>query len=243
MPETTLGGPIEAFPETLWTSILSAPEPVRQERLLKLLERTWRPVYRFIRVAWKKNIEESKDLAQEFFAHLLQTDFLGKYRREQGRFRTFLIASLKNFLAGRRRDEGRLKRGGGQAVLSMNLPETDVLPPDPSSSTPEEHFDREWARGVMAECLAETRRALAEEGRELYFKIFETYDLADDSAPRPTYKEMAETLGITVHDVRNHLAYARGRLRKLTVERLRETVASAEDLQAEIDELSRYFRG
>lgn len=242
--ETSTGGRDEAFPETLWSSVLSSRDPqARQDRLKQLCSMYWRPVYKFIRVSWKKNIEESKDLTQEFFAHLMESDLLGKYRPQAGRFRAFLKASLKNFLAENHRDSRRQKRGGGKIIVPLNMEgvETDSFLKDSQSLTAEDLYDREWAEGLMADCVRRLRDDLKSEGKDAYFEAFERYDLcADDS--RPTYPEIAQALGLSVHDVRNYLVLARARLKELIVERIREYVSSNSELAQELGELSDLFR-
>jgi RNA polymerase sigma-70 factor (ECF subfamily) len=241
--ETSTGGRDEAFPETIWSSILSATDSkARQERLKQLCALYWRPVYKFVRVSWKKNIEEAKDLTQEFFAHVMESDLLGKYQPQSGRFRGFLKASLKNFLAETHRDNTRLKRGGGKVIVPLNVEgvETDNFLKDSQSLTAEELYDREWAEGLMADCVQKLRAVLIEEGKEKYFQAFERYDLCGDE--RPTYPQIAQDLGLSVHDVRNYLVQARARLKELVVTRIREYVTSRSELAQELSELSDLFR-
>jgi RNA polymerase sigma-70 factor (ECF subfamily) len=244
---TTYGGSKEEFPETDWSSIDASANPgsaERIERLNRLLFSYMRPVYTYIRLSWKKNIEDSKDLAQEFFAHLLRGDLLGKYVRERGRFRTFLQAALRNFLLGHRRDERRLKRGGGVAAIPIGgemFPAEELLPAE-GTVNPEEAFDREWGRTLMDRSIEEVRQELAREGKGVYFVILETYDLQREDLGRPTYQQMADTLGLTLCDVRNRLAYARARLRSRIEERVREYVSSPRELSEELRDLSRVLQ-
>src|SRR5262245_42976956 len=105
--ETRMGGSQEAFPETVWSSILSCKDPAsarRQAGINHLFSLYWRPVYKFVRAAGGRSIEDAKDLAQEFFCHILEGDLLGRYEPDQGRFRNFLKGALRNFLLEARRD-------------------------------------------------------------------------------------------------------------------------------------------
>ena len=120
-PETKMGGSGHAFPQTNWSSILSIPDPAspeRRERLNRLLQQYWRPVYKFVRASWGKSNEDSKDLAQAFFMHVLETDLVSRYDKEKGRFRHFLKGSLRNFLNKEYRSAKAIKRGGDRMSLS-----------------------------------------------------------------------------------------------------------------------------
>ena len=110
------------------------------------------------------------------------------------------------------------------------------------SWTPEEVYDREWAETLMGECLTQLRAELSEQGKEVYYRAFEAYDLATPEE-RPTYGQIAESLGLKVHDVRNHLTHVRSRLRELIVARIREYVTSRSDLMKELQDLTGLFQG
>ena len=91
MPETHMGGSREDFPETVWSSVINNPDsPDRREKLNRLLSRYWRPVYKYVRAAWKKSIEDAKDLTQEFFLGIMDGGIFERYDAEKGRFRYFL---------------------------------------------------------------------------------------------------------------------------------------------------------
>jgi RNA polymerase sigma-70 factor (ECF subfamily) len=244
MKETTIGGPKDRFPETMWSSILSDPQrdsARRAERLRQLLQDYWKPVYRYIRVCWRKNIEDSKDLTQSFFSHMLSSDLVGKYRPELGRFRAYLLTSVKLYLSELHRKDRRLKRGGGQVVLQLDPVEEEnrLQVYCAEQATPEEIYDREWGAELMTRCLEILRKQLAQEDREAHYKLFEAYDLAADPEDRPGYGELAQRMGLKLHDVRNTLVFVRGRLREIVKNVVREYVATAEDLKVELKELSR----
>lgn len=242
IPETRIGGTQEDFPETAWSSILSSPDSrssQRRDRLNRLLTRYWRPVYAFIRTSWGRSIEDAKDLAQEFFCSLLESDFVLTYRPDKGRFRNYLKAALQNFLSKDRRDSGRIKRGGGRTVLSLDAEglETEEFLADARRLPPEQMFDRQWAHDVMSRALEELRRSLCAEGKERVFRIYEAFEL---SGERPSYDAISQTFSISFHDVKNALNFARARLRELLMSIVSDTVATAEDLR---DEMNRLFHG
>lgn len=242
VPETQMGGSREAFPDTAWSSILSCPDPnseERRERLNRLCAQYWKPVYRFIRAAWRRSIEDAKDLAQAFFCRVIESDLVSKYQAHRGRFRHFLKASLQSFLAEAYRESHRQKRGGGRVIVSLDVEEMeagDVLP-DGGQASPEEQFDRQWASDVMAESLRELRRRLQEEGKEALFRVFEAHDLTSRDGLPASYESVARDLGMSVSDVRNHLHIVRSRLKEVVAERISDYVASREEMMEEMREL------
>jgi len=233
--ETTLGGSREAFPETVWSSVLSGAEksPAAVNRLFQMY---WRPVYKFIRTAGGATIEDAKDLTQEFFAYLLEGDVISKYEGEKGRFRTFLKGVLRNFLSESRRDASRLKRGGGKAILSLDVSglETESVAAEKGQAGPEEQFDRQWATDVITQCLAKLRRQLEAEGKSAYYQVYESYYSGDG---RPTYGRVAVLFGLTEQNVKNYLEVARARFEDLIRARLIQGVTSFDDLSEEISAL------
>lgn len=236
--ETSLGGDREAFPETVWSSLLAAAGAAKPERLAAMNDLAslyWRPVYRFIRIAGGSNIENSKDLTQEFFGYLLESDVLARYDRAKGRFRTYLKGVLRHFLSVERRDASRQKRGGGRVVLSLDVADLEGAAGS-SASTPEEAFDRQWAEELIAESLAELRRKLQGENRELSHKLYEAYHRAG-AAEAPTYASLGKDFGLGEQQVKDHLAYARGRLERILRDRLARRVTSAAELSDELGEL------
>src|SRR5262245_23199537 len=98
--ETSLGGPNRAFRTTIWSDILEMGDPSTpgfKDRLDKLVRLYWKPVYVYIRLAWKRPVEDAKDLTQAFFAHLSEKDHWARLRPEIGSFRSYLKRALRNF--------------------------------------------------------------------------------------------------------------------------------------------------
>lgn len=238
--ETTLGGSREQFPETVWSSVLAEPDPAApgaqaaRDRFFALY---WRPVYRFIRTAGRASIEDAKDLTQEFFGYFLEGGLLAKYREEKGRFRSFLKGVLRRFLSEARRDGAAQKRGGGRTIVSLDVTELEggaFLAGN--EGTPEEAFDRQWARDVLTECLAELRKGLTDEGKGECLRVYETYELSP-SQDGLSYGDLGRSLGLTEHQVKSHLDAARERLERIVRGRLARGVSSPRELADEMNEL------
>jgi len=231
--ETQTGGNRESFPETAWLTALSSKDPRRRRVLMeRLCTLYWRPVYKFIRASWGKSVENAKDLTQEFFAKIIDSDIISRYDSSQGRFRHFLKGALRNFLAEAHRDAERQKRGGGAVTIPLDV---DAMEIDPNL-TPEELYDLEWAEGLMAASLSKLKKNLIDEGKELQFRAFEAYNAAETS-----YEQIAQSLNIPMHDVRNYIARVRARLRDLVVERVSEYVASPKEIEDELQQLAKYL--
>ena len=193
----------------------------------------WRPVYFHLRTRWSRQPADAEDLTQEFFAAALAGDFFADYDPARARFRTFLRLCCDRFAARAVRDAQRLKRGGGVAHLSLDFPAAELALAQTITADPEAAFDAETVRGLLALAVADLREHCRAEGCEIRFAAFERYDLAPDGRSRPTYREIAEALGLPGTQVTNHLAWARRMLRRRTLQRLRELCSSEAEFQDE----------
>ncbi len=237
-PDTALGGPARGFPETHWSVIAGAKDrtdPRWRERVEQLARLYWRPIYRHLRIRWRMSNDEAKDAAQEFFGEMLEGKYLREVAESRGRFRAFVKACLDNAVRQSKRAEGRLKRGGGAAFVPLDAGDEGPLdPPDPGEP-PEASLDREWRRALVAEAVGRMKAAYASEKRESWFEVFRLVDLGDGE--RPKYRDVAAVLGIKDTDVDNRLSHARKRLSAIVREVVAESVADADALDREMNEL------
>ncbi len=235
--DTTLGGSQTDFPETSPEMAVGFHDSegrlnaaVREE----LTRRYWKPVYRYIRVAWGKSNEDAKDLTQAFFLNLIERGSMDHYERQQGSLRTFLKVVLRNFVINREIELKRLKRGGGERLLSLDNADLDFEAP--AGSDPEKELDRAWAVEVAEAAIFRVRARFHEQGRDRIFEAFETSDLRP-AGQRPSYQEVASQLGIKENDVRNHLATVRRAVREEIRRELGRTTVSIQDLESEWHDL------
>lgn len=237
-PETALGGAGRAFPTTLWSEVRAAADPSvpeYRERLNRLLHSYWRPVYVFIRTAWRKPVEDAKDLTQAFFAHLLERDFLSRCRPERGSFRAYLKQALRFFLTDADRAAAARRSATPSFSLDAAPDELERLGPAAPEETPERAYDREWFRGLLDSAIGALRETLAMEGKGLYFDVFRTYVLdPQQGAPPPTYHETARRLDVSEVDVRNYLTRCRRTLREILRARILEYVESESEAEREL---------
>lgn len=236
--DTSIGGRADRFPLTSWSAVAGARSADAEQRTRSfdtLIAAYWKPVYKYIRIKWRKPNEDAKDLAQGFFLRAMEKDFFAPYDPEKGRFRTFLRTCLDGYLSNEAKAAGRLKRGGGATLLSLEfetaegeLAHADIASPE----SIERCFETEWARSLFGLAIESLRAECAARGRDVHFRLFERYDL-DDSERRPTYDALAREFGIPVTSVTNYLALARRELRRIVLERLREITATDEEFREE----------
>jgi RNA polymerase sigma-70 factor (ECF subfamily) len=139
----------EAFRTTHWSVVLLAGEtqsPDSMAALEKLCRAYWHPIYAFVRRSGY-DAATAQDLTQEFFCRMLAKDFLRSVNQEKGNFRSFLLASMKHFLANEWDRAHRQKRGGGAVIFSLDqeTAEDRYFPEPADDSTPEKAYDRRWA--------------------------------------------------------------------------------------------------
>lgn len=224
------------FVTTRWTVVLDAgrnSSPQSERALGDLCQTYWYPLYAYVRRRGYTR-EDAEDMVQSFFARLLETHSLGGLSAERGKFRAFLLASLKHFLSNEWDRSQRQKRGGGVPHLSLDWQGADdryhLDPPDPSS--PDRSFDREWALALLErvvtrlcdECRAAGKSALFEQARGFLM-------VGESAIP---HAQAAQTLGMDEGSLR----VAVHRLRKRYRELLRDEIAQTLDDPARVaDEL------
>jgi RNA polymerase sigma factor (sigma-70 family) len=227
-----------AFVTTLWTAVLQAGQtdsPIASAALDKLCRAYWYPLYVFVR-RQGSGPEEAQDLTQEFFCRILQKNYLQSADRNRGRFRSFLLASLKNFLANEWNRSQRLKRGGGAAVLSMDAEgaEQRYALEAADSLTPERAYQRRWAQTLVEKVMTRLRDEFVEEGKPERFELFKAF-LVDDSAD--SQAEIGTKLGLSESAVKSGLFRMRQRYGELFREEIGNTVASSAEVDSELREL------
>jgi RNA polymerase sigma factor (sigma-70 family) len=157
--DTQIGGHANKFPATRWSAIVAARsgDPAERARAFEVIVAAyWKPVYKYIRARWGKSNEDAKDLTQEFFARVIEKGFLDRYDPAQSRLRTFLRACVDGLVANEARAAGRLKRGGGAVLLSLDFEsaESELAGAElAASETPEDFFEKEWVSSLFGLAL------------------------------------------------------------------------------------------
>lgn len=225
--DTQIGGPHGHFPSTQLSLLEVATHGLSNDALERVMALYWKPVYRFIRLKFRKNNEDAKDLTQGFFTTALERDFFSRFDPAQASFRTYLRMAVERFAAKQHAAANRQKRGGD---IQFEPVQDQAIP----TESPEEIFEREWRRQLFALALDDLRAHCDASGKQLQFCIFEAYDLAVDEAGRPSYAGLAALHGIAETAVTNHLAWARRTLRGFVTERLRGATSGEEELRREM---------
>jgi RNA polymerase sigma-70 factor (ECF subfamily) len=223
------------FPPTSWASVLAARDgSERSAHLDRLFKSYWVPVFLYVRRAWSKSDEEARDLTQEFFLRLLQTDFLKDVSPEKGRFRAYLKACLRHFLLDARKFAKAEKRGGDARLFSI---EGSEKPVEIAAPTPEESFDLEWAYALLQAALPSLEQTLKSLHRELAWTLFRAIDVDATPDSRPTYAGLATLHHQPEQKVKSEIDYARKTLRKLVLAKIRDYTLTDDDASAELREL------
>jgi RNA polymerase sigma factor (sigma-70 family) len=227
------------FPSTHWSAVLAAgksqAEPtVAQAALAELCQTYWPPLYSFAR-GRGYSVDDAQDLTQSFFAYLIERKIYAHVDRQKGKFRSFLLASMKNFLGHALDRERTLKRGGGQKFLSLNEEQTkdaeSVFQIHGATSSGDQLFDRSWAEALLALGLERVSAEYKGEDKQKLFNELNVF-LTGGADPLPTYAELAARLGITESTLRSHVTRLRARYREVLRAEVRRTV----DTEAEVDE-------
>jgi len=232
------------FASTRWTLVYQAgdSEASSQDALSALSELCqiyWRPVYLFLR---RQGIaqHDAEDLTQSFFADLIENRAYARADRMKGRFRSFLLGTLKHFLADARDRERAQKRGGGRVLVQLD---------EAAISEAEEHaavsqnwsadgvFEREWAASLLRQALERLAQEYMLAGKAALFEALKVH-LAAGAAAAVPYEEMARRLGRAASTLRSDVARLRARYRAILRQEVRGTVLDPH----EVDEELRYLR-
>jgi RNA polymerase sigma factor (sigma-70 family) len=231
------------FTTTHWSVVLEAQgkSPAAQDALEKLCRTYWRPVFSFIR-RQGVGIEEAEDLTQGFFALLLERRDLDAVRREKGRLRSYLLTSVKHYLASQQRRAMALKRGKGQRLVSLEelsaIVRTEIEPAGPLSA--ERVYERRWALTLMEQVLQRLKDEYRSAGNTALFDWLK--QLLPDEPGAPSRAEIATRLGMTENAVRQALHRFRHRYQILLREEISHTVAIASDIEDELRHLIAVLR-
>jgi len=192
----------------------------------------WKPVYKYLRIKWRKSNADAEDLTQGFFASAIEKNFFYSYDPVRSRFRTFLRTCLDGYAANEEKAARTLKRGGGAIFVPFDFHQAEIELKQ-SQYSPDEVFEKEWIRALFSTALDEFRRSCEERGKMVPFQIFEKYDIEKDPATRISYAELSETFGIPVTTVTNYLAFARREFRKMVLLKLEEISGNQEEYRSD----------
>ena len=229
------------FRTTRWSVVLLAAQSQTagfREALAELCNLYWYPLYAFVRQNGYSP-EDAQDLTQGFFAHLLERKALARVDKEKGRFRSFLLAALQNYLSNEAGRAGCLKRGGKAELVSLDLQRAeDRYGLEPVETlTPEKVFDARWAMALLAEAMDRLCRQYSEQGKKNTFEVLKAFLDPLNSKKLPPYEQVADQLKVSVASVKTLIHRLRRQYTSLVREGISRTVSNSADIDAETHEL------
>ena len=242
-PASTAPGDI--FATTHWTIVLAAGKrhtPQSDGALEELCRNYWFPLYAYVRRRGHRK-EDAEDLTQAFFARFLGKNYLAGLSAERGRFRAFLLASLKHFLTNEWKKSQRLKRGGGEALLSLDwqTADTKFQVAATNEPSPDKAFDREWALALLAKVIERLQKECEAGGKAKLFEQLKTFLTAGKDGTAQA--EVAKALGMEEGAVRVAIHRLRKRYRTLLRNEIAQTLADTADVDEEMRALFGAFSG
>ena len=232
--------PNQWFATTHWSVVMAAKQDDSSKAtaaLDKLCRTYWPPIYAYIRRDGN-DATEAQDLTQEFFGRLLARDYLQHLHHQEGKFRSFLLSYLKNFLFEQRRRTGAQKRGGEYLFVSLNEPagEDGYLREPVDELTPDQVFERRWAQAVLQAALDRLREEYAARDQAALFELLQDYQPREPGGR--SYAQLGDHLGMTEAAVKSAVQRMRQRHRELLREEIAHTVTRPEEIEEEL----RHFR-
>ena len=227
------------FATTQWSQVLAArdgSDTRAQEALTGLCETYWFPLYSYIR-SRGHDPDDARDLTQAFFANLLEKDILEEVEPSAGRFRSFLLASLKHFVANERRRERALKRGGGMQSISLDCAEAEqrFRYETTTQASPDEVFEYRWAMTVLEQALTRLQREWVDTGRGEQFDCLKPHLTGQE--PRTPFRDVGVQLRMSEVSARGAMYRLRQRFGQLIRAEVAETVADSEKIDDEVRHL------
>jgi RNA polymerase sigma-70 factor (ECF subfamily) len=224
---------------TQWSQVLAArdgSDTQARAALESLCQTYWQPLYAYIRHQGS-DPDEARDLTQGYFAEFLEKDFLADVNPDKGRFRSFLLASLRNFLSHERERSRALKRGGGALTLSFDTQagETRYASQPTEAMTPVEVYEHRWAITVLDRAMDRLEAESQEAGSWPQFQQLRQY--LTSAEPQVPYGEAAEALGMSEGAIRTAVHRLRKRYGQALRAEIAQTVANPADTDGEVRHL------
>lgn len=238
------GSGSDRFRTTRWSVVLSARDKTNEsgsvsdwrESLESLCNTYWYPLYAFLR---RKGYspDDSQDLTQDFFATLIEKDFLKAIDPERGRFRWFMMDAIKKFAASWNAAQSAQKRGGDRKVMSLefDLGENRYQREPVDGRTAERLFDRRWALALLDNAMSSLQDEYRASGKQRQFEALKVF-LTPDSSP-PAYADVAQKLDLSITAIKVVIHRLRDKYRKVVLQQVIDTLDDKESLEDEFDRL------
>ena len=234
--DTSLGGSGARFPSTTWGRARQALDMGDPQVMESLCRRYWKPIYRYLRIRWSKSNDDAKDLVQAFFLWLFERGALARYDAGRASFRTYLQLLLNSFVGHQQEALQALKRGGGKSILSLDNQAYLQEQLSTREKDDDRLFDRLWVAESYRIAIDRVRKDFDRQGKAVQFQAYAQYELAAEES-RPTYAEIAASLGVKESDVRNSLFAVRAAVREALRAELADLADGTETFKKEWTEL------
>jgi RNA polymerase sigma factor (sigma-70 family) len=222
------------FPTTRWSLVAAIGDPHRKEArsaLISLCENYWYPLYAYLRRRGYP-ADQAQDLTQEFFVRILEGRYLDRADPEKGRFRSFILTSLKFFVSDEEDRRNARKRGGGMVVpLEFSSGEERYQREPAHNETPERIFERRWALSMLDRVVEKLRDEFVQHGRPDHFERLKVFLLGQSDAP---YAELAGELNTSDGAIKVAIHRLRKRYRDLFRQEIADTVADPSEVESEL---------
>lgn len=237
------------LPQTDWSQIrrLRSASPAEEQPLLDVLaEKYWTPIFHYLLCQGHDQFE-AQDLIQDFFVFALRTRLFAKADEQRGRFRSFLLGSLNNFVANERRKQSAQKRKPEQGVGSLDeLIDDGYFHPKSlvNSETPEVLFHRAWVREVVRNVLQDLEKDFKGTGKTTHFILFQSRVVSPemDGDEPPPLQQQASELGLGYKEAANQILTAKRAFLRILDKEIRSYVRSGEDAEQERLDIERLLR-
>ena len=243
---TDMGGTRQRFLTTQWSLIENIKKDQDRDGTLInfLLQQYWKPVYCYLRRKGHDN-ERAKDLTQDFFHEIvLNRDLVGRAEQARGRFRSFLLFALNEFLTKQRLKENARKRMPKGKLISLDMGDAPTLPQSVESASPEESFHYAWLSALLERVLAEVRGDCEREGLEAHWQLFDqrvVKPIMGGQSPVSLAK-LSQAQGIgDVKEASNRVITVKRRFRKALMQHVSRTLLSGDQASEEMEELLQYL--
>lgn len=244
---TNIGGSVEAFLTTCWSVIdkIAADDDTPDHSLInELLKNYWKPVYCFLRRKGYDN-EQAKDLTQGFFEEVvLGRELIKRADRARGRFRTFLLSALEQYLARLHRKETARKRVTKDKLLYLEQIDSADLPEPSDQLSPEQSFNYAWVSQILDKLLVEVESRCNADGKNLHWQVFNDKVLQPimENTNAPSLTEICKRHGIEdERKASNMIVTVNRRFRSALKRHLRRSVTGDTKVDEELQELMKIF--
>jgi len=239
--QTSLAGGAHRFRSTRWSVVLVSAQsqaPQSKEAFAELCRLYWYPLYAHVRNRGY-SAEDAQDLVQGFFLHLVEYKTMSRVDRSKGKFRSFLLASLQNYISNEAQRARCLKRGGEVEFVPFDVEGAeDRYSLEPADRlTPEKIFDARWAMALLGEAMNRLSQEHIAQGKAKTFQALKMFLDPINTRELPSYEEVAVELDVSVGSIKTLIHRLRKQYTAFVREEIARTVANAADVDAEIHDL------